>query len=81
MTVEFNLSLPYMTVPEASAFESYLRSGRVTIFRSAQCEAAGCEKLVPRVKRFCSVVCYRKEEGVDDVEDEEQEEETAGPMG
>lgn len=75
--VEFKLDIPYMTGPERAAFKARKES----IFRSAECECQECEELVPKdVKRFCSIGCYRKEEGSDDGGEEEQEEEASWPV-
>jgi len=65
--------LPYMSGPERGEFSRLRLGGVVTVFGVAICAADGCDAEVPRaVKLYCSVACWRKEEGRIDEKEEDQ---------
>lgn len=68
----------YMSQAERGEFKRFREGGVVTVFGVATCAADGCDNEVPRVvKLYCSLACWRKEEGR---ADEEEKEETTGSM-
>lgn len=68
-----------MTPAERGEFKRMKDEGRVTIFDIAFCGAVDCEEEVPKkAKTFCSVECFKREEGLDG--DEEKAEEEAWSM-
>ncbi len=73
--LKFKLNIPYLTGTERIAFKAMVESGAETIFGIATCEGSGCEEDVPRdKKRFCSVGCFKREEGAEDAEESKEEE-------
>lgn len=63
---------PYMGAAERGEFKRLRDAGAVTVFGIAICAASGCEHEVPRGRKlYCSLACWRKEEGGADEEAEE----------
>lgn len=61
-----------MTTPEASHFARLLKSEGISFFRIAQCKNVECKAEIPKGKKFCTVACHNKYNGIEEEDDEDE---------